>query len=108
VFVDYNKQQLDGYTTDINDLGDIGKKFESFDWHAQEVDGHNIEQIYSAVENAKEVKGKPAVIILHTIKGRGCSFVEGIVDNHHVTVSAQQMKESLSVLEEALKKEFRI
>ena len=108
VFVDYNKQQLDGYTTDINDLGDIGKKFESFDWHAQEVDGHNIEQIYSAVENAKEVKGKPAVIILHAIKGRGCSFVEGIVDNHHVTVSAQQMKESLSVLEEALKKEFRI
>jgi len=103
-FVDYNKQQLDGYVKDINDLGNIKAKFESFNWHAQEVDGHNLKQIYEAVINAKEIKGKPSVIVLHTIKGKDCSFAEGIVDNHHMTVSKEQMNEALAVLEEKLNK----
>lgn len=106
-FVDYNKQQLDGYVKDINDLGDIKAKFESFNWHAQEVDGHNIKQIYEAIANAKEVKGRPSVIVLHTIKGKDCSFAEGIVNNHHMTVSREQMNEALAVLEEKLNKAVR-
>lgn len=53
VFVDYNKKQLDGYTADINDLGDLKSKFEAFRWFVQEVDGHNVSEIYEAVENAK-------------------------------------------------------
>ena len=67
-FIDANKKQLDGYTKDINDLGDIGQKFASFGWHAQDVDGSDIAKIYEAIEKAKELKGQPSVIILDTIK----------------------------------------
>jgi len=106
-FVDYNKQQLDGYTKDINDLGDVRAKFESFGWHAQEVDGHNVKEIYEAIDKAKKVKGKPSAIVLHTVKGKGCCFAEGIVDNHHMTVNEQQINEALAILEEKLDKAVR-
>lgn len=101
-FVDYNKQQLDGYTKDINDLGDIKAKFESFGWYGQSVDGHNVEEIYHAIEKAKENKGKPSVIVLNTIKGKGCCFAEGILSNHHITVSKEQMEDALKALENKL------
>lgn len=101
-FVDYNKQQLDGYTKDINDLGDIKAKFESFGWYAQDIDGHNAEKIYDAIEKAKENKGKPSVIVLNTVKGKGCSFAEGILSNHHMTVSKEQMEDALKALENKL------
>jgi transketolase len=101
-FVDYNKQQLDGYTKDINDLGDIKVKFESFGWYGHSIDGQNVEEIYSAIEKAKENKGKPSVIVLNTVKGKGCCFAEGILNNHHVTVSKEQMEEALKVLENKL------
>lgn len=98
VFVDYNKKQLDGYTADINDLGDLKSKFEAFRWYEQEVDGHNVLQIYDAVENAKKQNERPSAIILHTIKGKGCSFAENELYNHHMTVSKEQMEEALDVL----------
>lgn len=98
-FVDYNKQQLDGFTKDINDLGDIKAKFESFGWYAQDIDGHNVAEIYSAIENAKENKGKPSVIVLNTIKGKGYCLAEGVSSNHHITVSKEQMEEALKALE---------
>lgn len=101
-FVDCNKQQLDGYTRNINDLGDIGSKFESFGWHEQTIDGHSVEEIYNAIEEAKENKGRPSVIVLDTIKGKGCGFAEGVLNNHHMNVSKEQMEESLKVLEKEL------
>lgn len=101
-FVDYNKQQLDGYTKDINDLGDIKAKFESFGWYAQDIDGHNVQKIYAAIEKAKENTGKPSVIVLNTVKGKGCSFAEGILSNHHMTVSKEQMEDALKALENKL------
>lgn len=103
-FVDCNKQQLDGYTKNINDLGDIGSKFESFGWHEQTIDGHDVKEIYNAIEEAKENKGKPSVIVLDTIKGKGCGFAEGVLNNHHMNVSKEQMKEALEVLEKELEK----
>lgn len=103
-FVDYNKQQLDGYTKDICDLGDVAVKFESFGWYAQDIDGADVKEIYEAIEKAKEVKGKPKVIVLNTIKGKGCCFAEGIVDNHHVIISKEQMEQALTVLNEKLEK----
>ena len=102
-FVDYNKQQLDGYTKDICDLGDIAAKFESFNWQAQEVDGANIKDIYKAIESAKKAKDKPSVIVLDTIKGKD-SFVEGMVNNHHVTISKDQMNKTLSKLNKKIEK----
>jgi Transketolase, N-terminal subunit len=55
-FVDYNKKQLDGYVKDINDVGDIKVKFESFGWNAQKVDGNDVVQVYDAIMNAKKLK----------------------------------------------------
>lgn len=97
-FVDYNKKQLDGYTKDINDVGDIKSKFESFGWYGQEIDGSNVAEIIKAIENAKQHKDKPSVIVLHTIKGKGWDFAEKELSNHHMNVSRDQMEEALTVL----------
>ncbi|AVX30330.1 transketolase [Carboxydocella thermautotrophica] len=104
VFVDYNKKQLDGNIQDINDLGDLKAKFACFNWHAQEVDGHNVEEIYTAILKAKEVKHRPSVIILHTIKGKGCNFAEQAAANHHMVVSREQAEAAIAFLEKELEK----
>lgn len=83
-FVDENKKQLDGYTKDINDPGDIAAKFESFGWDAQYVKGNDILAIYNAIQKAKSVEGKPSVIVLDTVKGQGYPFVEIQESNHHL------------------------
>lgn len=107
-FVDNNKQQLDGFTDDICGLGDIAGKFEAFGWDAQSIDGADVKAINEAVEIAKTVKGKPSVIVLDTVKGKGCSFVEGKVDNHHVTISREQMEQALLELKENREKVVKI
>lgn len=95
VFVDYNKQQLDGYTEDIMDLGDISAKFTSFGWHTQNIDGHDVGAIFDAINTAKQAKGKPSVIVLDTQKGKGCTFAEGIVNNHHMAFTKEQSEEAI-------------
>lgn len=101
-FVDYNKKQLDGYVKDICDLGDIAKKFEDFGWHVQSIDGHDIEGIVNAVNEAKENKGKPSMIVLNTIKGKGCNFAEDVLYNHHMRFTKEQADEAIAVLESQL------
>lgn len=86
-FVDENKKQLDGYTKDINDLGDIATKFEAFGWHATTVKGDDVNAIYEAIVNAKSVTDKPSCIVLDTIKGQGYPFVENTEANHHMRFS---------------------
>ena len=102
-FVDYNHQQLDGYTRDINDLGDLKSKFECFGWHAQEIDGHDFSQIFNAVEKAWGEKDRPSAIVMNTIKGKGCTYAEGVLKNHHMVVSEANTREAL----ECLRKELR-
>ncbi len=97
--LDRNKQQIDGYTKDVMDLGDLHKKFEDFGWHVQTVDGHDVKAIEAAVYIAKKATGKPSMIVLETEKGKGCSFAEGILDNHHMCVTNDQIEESLKLLE---------
>lgn len=101
-FVDANKKQLDGYTKDINDLGDIGQKFAAFGWHAQDVDGADVAQIYDAIVAAKAVKDRPSVIILDTIKGKGIPFVENTFYNHHMVVPKDKAEEAIAALEKQL------
>jgi transketolase len=91
-FIDANKKQLDGYTKDINDLGDIALKFASFGWHTQDVNGKEVVKIYEAIEKAKEIKEQPSVIILDTIKGQGLKFVEETMANHHMRFSVNEHK----------------
>ncbi len=98
-FVDANKKQLDGYTKDVNDLGDICEKFKSFGWDIYNVDGADVEQIYDAIEAAKKAKGKPSVIVLDTVKGKGCSFAENAEANHHMVIDAAQAEKVIAELE---------
>lgn len=74
--VDRNNIQIDGYTEDIMPLGDLVTKYEAFGWHAQEVNGHNFEEVNDAIEKAKSVFDKPSVIIAITIPGKGVKEFE--------------------------------
>ena len=73
--VDRNKLQIDGCTEDVMALGNVADKIKSFGWNTLEIDGHNIEEIYNAIEKAK-LSEKPFAIIANTIKGKGISFME--------------------------------
>lgn len=97
-FVDYNKQQLDGYTKDILDLGNLQQKFTDFGWYTLEVDGHDVDAIYYAIQMAKSNKNKPSMIILNTIKGKGCNFAEGVLYNHHMTFTKDQCDEAIECI----------
>jgi transketolase len=98
-FVDANQKQLDGYTKDINDLAGLAGKFACFGWHSQEVDGHDIGQIVAAVERAKQAEGRPSVIVLDTVKGKGCCFAEPVFLNHHMVISPEMAAEAIAELE---------
>lgn len=91
-FVDQNHQQLDGYTKDICDLGQIDRLFSAFGWHGDSVDGHDVNQIYEAVTKAIERKdGVPSCIVLNTIKGKGWSLTEGKTGFHHSVITDEMM-----------------
>ncbi len=79
--VDRNRLQIDGSTEDVMALGNVGEKFRAFGWNVTEIDGHNIEEIYSSIEKAK-TSDKPAIIVANTIKGKGVSFMENNPDWH--------------------------
>ncbi|MDR3161710.1 MAG: transketolase [Spirochaetaceae bacterium] len=98
-FTDYNKQQLDGYTKDIIDLGDLAAKWAAFGWYTQEVDGHDLEALDGAIEKTLAQKDKPSMIIMHTIKGKGCNFAEGIEKNHSMAFNLEKAREAIAVLE---------
>ncbi len=76
VFIDRNNIQIDGTTEDVMPLEDLRGKWESFGWHVQEIDGHNIESIQDAVGMAKAIDNKPSVVIAHTVPGKGVDFME--------------------------------
>jgi len=97
--VDRNRQQLDGWTRDIMDLEPLAEKWRAFGWHTIETDGHNLKQILAALEKAKTIKGKPAVIIAHTIKGKGVSFMENNPDFHSKAPTAEEAERALKELE---------
>jgi transketolase len=80
--VDYNGFQIDGRTDEVMNLEPLVNKWEAFGWHVIQCDGHNIEQLLAAFEAAKNFKMKPTVIIADTIKGKGVSFMEHVVDFH--------------------------
>ncbi|MGI6669923.1 MAG: transketolase [Acetivibrionales bacterium] len=102
VFIDNNGKQLDGYTRDICDMGDFCSKFESFGWHAQSVDGNDVEQVYDAIDKASLIKDKPSVIVLNTVKGKGVKFVEDTVLNHHIYISREQAIDAINGLKAEL------
>lgn len=102
MFIDNNKKQLDGYLKEINDLGNIGEKLKTFNWHVQDVNGADVLEIYDAIEIAKKSKGQPSVIVLDTIKGQGIPFVEDLYLNHHIVVSEKAADEAIIELQNQL------
>ena len=99
VFLDYNKMQIDDFTYNLNYDGNYVEKWSSFGFDAVEVDGHDHEAIINAIENAKKNKGKPHIIILNTIKGKGVSFIEeSKLANHSMPISSEQLSLGLKEL----------
>jgi len=97
--VDKNSLQLDGWTRDVMNLDPLPAKWQSFGWKVIEVDGHNIAKLIEAFKEASRVKGQPVVIIAHTIKGKGVSFMENNVDFHGVAPNDIEVKLALEELE---------
>jgi len=97
--VDNNGQQIDGWNRDVMNLDPFNKKWQAFGWHVIEVDGHNLPQLIDAFNQAKLVKGQPAVIIAHTIKGKGVSFMENNPDFHGKAPTAAEVEIALKELE---------
>jgi transketolase len=97
--VDCNKQQIDGWTYDVMNLEPLAGKWSSFGWHAIEVDGHDFAALLAAFEEAKRVKGQPTVIVAHTIKGKGVSFMESNPDFHGKAPNAEELKLALKELD---------
>jgi transketolase len=80
--IDYNKLQSDGDARQIIDFADLAGKFKSFGWDVKEIDGHAIVQVVDAFESPRE-HGRPRVLVAHTIKGKGVSFMENNNEWHH-------------------------
>ena len=97
--VDNNGLQIDGWNRDVMNLDPFNKKWQAFGWHVLEVDGHDLTQLIDAFDRAKLVKRQPVVIIAHTIKGKGVSFMENNVDFHGKAPSAEEVKIALKELE---------
>ena len=103
--VDYNKVQLDGTTDEVMPLRDLPAKWRSFGWNVVECDGHDIEILDSAFDNAENCKGVPTVIIAHTIKGKGVSFMEGRAAWHGKAIPKPDLDAAIQELEAACKLE---
>lgn len=98
VIVDRNNIQIDGYTEDVMPLNNLAAKFESFNWHVQEIDGHNFEMIDDAIGQAKAIFDKPSVIIANTIPGKGVDDFERKPEWHGKAPTPEEAKEALKDL----------
>ncbi len=90
--IDFNGLQIGGNITDVMNPTPFDKKFEAFGWYVQTIDGHDIEQIAAALENARAEKNRPSVIICKTVKGKGVSFMENNAKWHGNAPSAEQFE----------------
>ena len=97
--VDNNGLQIDGWNRDVMNLDPFNQKWQAFGWHVIEVDGHDLAQLTAAFNRAKLVKGQPTVIIAHTIKGKGVSFMENNPDFHGKAPTATEVEIALKELE---------
>ena len=94
-FLDYNGLQIDGKTEDVMNIGSIVDKFKAFGWNVIEIDGHDFDQIFAALDMAKETVGKPTMIIAKTIKGKGVSFMENQAGWHGAAPSDSDLERAL-------------
>lgn len=96
--LDWNGVQLDGTVDDVMPLGDLNAKFRAFGWNVLECDGHKVDELYEALEEAKTVKGQPTIILAHTIKGKGVSFMEGKNGWHGKAIDDESFTQAMKEL----------
>lgn len=98
VVIDRNNIQIDGFTEEIMPLDSLRSKYESFNWHVLEIDGHNFEEIVAAFHEARAVHEQPTVIIAHTIPGKGVDFMENDYLWHSKPFKPGEAQEALAEL----------
>jgi len=96
--VDHNKQQIDGWNFEVMNLEPLPDKWRSFGWEVIEVDGHDFSQILAAFQKSQQIKGQPTVIIAHTVKGKGVSFMENNLQFHGKAPTPEQAEKALEEL----------
>ncbi len=96
--VDYNKVQLDGTVDEVMPLGDLPAKWRTFGWNVIECDGHSIEALSDAFDSAESFTGGPSVIIAHTVKGKGVSFMEGQAGWHGKAIDDESFEKAMAEL----------
>ena len=101
VIVDNNNLQIDGTIEEVNSPYPIDKKFEAFNFHVINVDGHDFDSLRAAFKEAKETKGMPTAIIAKTVKGKGVSYMENQVSWHGSAPNEEQYKVAMEELEKA-------
>ena len=92
--IDRNRLQIDGNTECVKSLDNLPDKIKAFNWEVIEIDGHNIQEIYSSIEKAKQ-SDKPVAIIANTIKGKGVSFMENNASWHGKAPSKEDYEKAL-------------
>lgn len=96
--LDYNGLQIDGAVCDVMNIEPVAAKWKAFNWNVLEIDGHDFMQIIESLESMRTRHGKPSIIIARTVKGKGVSFMENVVDFHGKALSKEQMEEALKEL----------
>jgi transketolase len=96
--IDRNRIQIEGTTDEIMPLGNLIGRYKSFNWNVREIDGHNFNEIFEAVERAKKETENPTVIVANTVFGRGVSFMEMNPDWHAKAPNEEEYKEAMEEL----------
>jgi len=97
--IDFNKWQATGRSQEVMALDPLAAKWEAFGWHAQEIDGHDFEAIEAALASARAETERPSVIVAHTVKGKGVSFMEDDNNWHYRTPNPEELAAALAELE---------
>ncbi len=97
--VDYNNLEIDGYVEDVMGIHPLEEKWKSFNWHVHECDGNDIVSVIKALDHASQMRRKPSVIIAHTTKGSGVSFMENVDLWHGKVPGVEQLDQALAQLE---------
>jgi transketolase len=97
--IDKNELQISGATSDVCNTDPVDKKFEAFGWEVRHVDGHNLKQLKETFDSIPFTKGKPSMVIAHTVKGKGISYMENQVKWHHGVPNAEQYAVAIQELD---------
>jgi len=98
--IDINGLQIDGPTVEVMAGDKLEERYEAFGWHIEDIDGHNIQQIINACQEIKNIHGQPSVILAHTTKGKGVSFMENKLEWHGKAPTKEEAESALKELKD--------